>query len=144
MKYILTEEQVISSYPGNVLFVKYKLWDNSQAERELPYPGVSAWAIRKIDLKKYLNFFDYIKQYHPSMGGGSENIEVVNPSGKKVIALDYNKANAYVTGDSDEKPEEEKFDPKKHVLRFKIFWENPWNQRDKLYSPIKDYQVLLQ
>ena len=52
MKYILKENQITSSYPGNVLFVKYKLWDNSQTKRKLPFPGASAWAVRKVDLKK--------------------------------------------------------------------------------------------
>lgn len=144
MKYILTENQITSSHPGNVLFVKYKLWDNSQAQRKLPYPGISAWAIRKIDLKKLLNFFDDIKRLYPSMGGGSENIEIVNPSGKKVVALDYKKANKYVVGDSDEEPVEEKFDPQKHLVRFEETFQNPWNQRDKHYKPIIGYQVLLQ
>jgi hypothetical protein len=144
MKYIITEQQAISTGPGNVVFVKYKLWDNSNAKRELPYPGVSAWAVKKKDLSKYLKYFDFIKEVHPEMGGGSENIEIVNPSGKSIYALDYKKSDAYVIGLSDEKPELEKFDPSKHTLGFNLFYQNPWNQRDKYYSPILNYQVLLQ
>lgn len=144
MKYILTENQIKSSYPDNILFVKYKLWDNSQAKKKLPFPGISAWAIRKIDLNKFLRFFDDIKKLYPHMGGGSENIEIVNPSGKNIVALDYGVANKYVVGDSDEEPVEEKFDPKKHVVKFEIAYQNPWNKRDKHYKPKIEYQVLLQ
>jgi hypothetical protein len=144
MKYILRENQITSSYPGNVLFVKYKLWDNSQTKRKLPFPGASAWAVRKVDLKKLLNFFDDIKTLYPHMGGGSENIEILNPSGKNIVALDYGLANNYVLGDSDEEPAEEKFDPQKHTLKFDLAYQNPWNQRDKHYKPVIKYQVLLQ
>jgi hypothetical protein len=144
MKYILTENQITSSHPGNILFVKYKLWDNSQAKRKLPFPGVSAWAIKKVDLKKLLNFFDDIKKLYPNMGGGSENIEIVNPSGKNIVALDYKMANRYVLGDSNEEPVEEKFDALKHTVNFKLTYQNPWNQRDKHYNPVIGYQVLLQ
>ena len=144
MKYILKENQITSSYPGNVLFVKYKLWDNSQTKRKLSFPGASAWAVRKVDLKKLLNFFDDIKTLYPQMGGGSENIEILNPSGKNIVALDYGLANDYVVGDSDEEPVEEKFDPQKHTLKFDLAYQNPWNQRDKHYKPVIKYQVLLQ
>jgi hypothetical protein len=144
MKYILRENQITSSYPGNVLFVKYKLWDNSQTKRKLPFSGASAWAVRKVDLKKLLNFFDDIKTLYPQMGGGSENIEILNPSGKNIVALDYGLANDYVVGDSDEEPVEEKFDPQKHTLKFDLAYQNPWNQRDKHYKPVIKYQVLLQ
>jgi hypothetical protein len=144
MKYILRENQITSSYPSNVLFVKYKLWDNSQTKRKLPFPGASAWAVRKVDLKKLLNFFDDIKTLYPHMGGGSENIEILNPSGKNIVALDYGLANNYVLGDSDEEPVEEKFDPQKHTLKFDLAYQNPWNQRDKHYKPVIKYQVLLQ
>ena len=144
MKYILTEEQIISNYPDNILFVKYKLFDNSQTVRKLPYDGISAWAVRKIDLNKYKRLLDFIKQHHPELGGGSENIEIVNPSGKKIFALDYDKVDSYVLGDSDEIPELEKFEPNKHKLDFVVYYQNPWNQRDKIYRPVLKYQVLLQ
>jgi hypothetical protein len=144
MKYIITEEQIVNTYPDNILFVKYKLFDNSQTERKLPYDGISAWAIRKIDLNKYIKLFDYIKHQHPELGGGSENLEIVNPSGKKIFALDYEKTNNYVLGESDEIPELEPFNPKKHKLEFVLVYQNPWNQRDKMYNPNLKYQVLLQ
>ena len=143
MKYILTEQQV-DSLPGNVLFVRYKLWDNSKTVKKLPYSGTSAWAVKKKDLNKLIGFFDDIKLLYPHMGGGSENLEIINPAGKKVIALDYKKSNDYVMGDSNEKPEIEQFDPNKHTLKFKLSYQNPYNERDKGYTPIKEYQVLIQ
>jgi hypothetical protein len=144
MKYILSEEQILSSHPDNVLFVKYNLWDNSRAKRELPFPGVSAWAIRKVDLNKFLTFFDTIKELYPEKGGGSENIQIVNPSNKNIVALNYKTANNYVMGDSDEEPQIEKFDSKQHLIKFDIAYQNPWNKRDKVYKPIITHQILLQ
>jgi len=144
MKYILTEQQISSSYPDNILFVKYNLWNNSDAKRELPYPGSSAWAIRKVDLNKFLTFFDTIKELYPEKGGGSENIQIVNPSNKNIVALNYKAANNYVMGDSDEEPQIENFDPKQHLIKFEIMYQNPLNKRDKVYKPLVTHQVLLQ
>ena len=125
---------------SDVLFVKYTLWDNSQTIRELPFPGQSAWAIKKTDLFKYKDFLDNVKKHYPELGGGSENLKIVEPNGE-VIALNYADANNYVMGDSNTIPEPEPFNPEKHCVEFGS-WFDLFKDIDS-YKPKLKYQVLL-
>ena len=76
------------------------------------------------------------------MGGGSENLEIVNPSGKEIIALDYSVANPYVVGDSDVPPQAIKFNPRKHAMEFEFL--DRQDDGKIIYKPTKQkFQVLL-
>lgn len=132
---------LINESTSDILFVKYTLWDNSQTIRKLPFPGQSAWAIKKSDLFKYKDFLDNVKKHYPELGGGSENLKIVEPSGDEIIALNYPQANQYVMGDSNVIPEPEPFNPEIHCLEFRP-WMDIFKDIDS-YIPKPKYQVLL-
>jgi len=94
-----------------VIFVRTKNFDNTETLHELPYDGIQCWAIYETDLDKYIEELEI-------WGGKKRNVEIINPSGYDIFALDYPMAHKYVMGESNEVPEPIPFDKNKHTMKF--------------------------
>lgn len=96
---------------GNVIFVRTKNFDNSGTANKLPYEGIQCWAIYEEDLDKYIQELEI-------WGGKRKNVEILNPNGFTINALNYLEAHKYVMGETEEVPKLEPFDKNKHRLKF--------------------------
>jgi hypothetical protein len=86
----------------SVLFMKINNFDNSECVREpiLPKGAIHAWAVLENDYK--------------SMSLMYPNHELIESKGKEIYAIDFSEIDDYVTGESDEMPPLEEFDPLVH------------------------------
>jgi len=124
-----TNRDILREVKIMVKFLRTPQYNNSQAVRRLTPKWVKwAWAIRDEDVKGFLEDYDDVEW------------EEVDVNGKYVYAIDFQKADQYVTGVSDEIPELEPFDPEKHCLQKTFitefdefgltseyrYWQNPY------------------
>ena len=93
------------------LFVRTDKFDNRGTFRKLPYDGIQCWFINKKDLPKYIEELEL-------WGGNKKDIRIVEPTNKKIFAINYFDAHKYVMGESDKLPKLENFDEHKHRLKF--------------------------
>jgi len=128
----------------DIVFVRYNMYDTSSTKRNLPYEGRQCWAISKDDLPKYL-------QGMKLANTNLDEIEIIKPtSDQKISALDFNKADSYVLGLSDDLPKLEKFDIDKHTLKYYKVSDKEKIDQLKYYDivapdyyPINPYQIFL-
>jgi hypothetical protein len=105
---LLTED---TNDDNNIIFVRTTKFDNTGAVNKLPYDGIHCWAIRKKDFEKYINELEL-------WGGRRKDVEIINPNGYDIFALEYPKTHNYVMGQTDKIPKLEKFNKEKHILSF--------------------------
>ena len=96
---------------GKIIFVRTKNFDNSGTVNKLPYEGIQCWAIYEGDLDKYIEELEL-------WGGRKKNVEVINPNGFNIYALNYPEAHKYVMGETDNVPELEPFNETKHRMKY--------------------------
>lgn len=94
-----------------IIFVRTKNFDNTGTFNKLPYNGIQCWCIYEDDLGKYIEELEI-------WGGKRKNIEIINPSGYDVFALNYPMTHKYVMGETDEIPKLIPFNKKIHVMKF--------------------------
>jgi hypothetical protein len=94
-----------------IIFVRTKNFNNSGTVNKLPYEGIQCWAIYETDLDKYIEELEL-------WGGNKKNVEIINPIGFSIYALNYTEAHKYVMGEISNPPKLEKFDDVKHRLNF--------------------------
>jgi hypothetical protein len=95
----------------DIIFVRTKNFDNTGTFNKLPYNGIQCWAIYEKDLDKYIQELEL-------WGGKKKNVEIINPIGYDIFALDYPMAHKYVMGESDEIPKPIPFNKNKHTMKF--------------------------
>ena len=66
----------------NIIFVRTKNFDNTGTLNKLPYDGIQCWAIYENDLDKYIVELEL-------WGGKKKNVEIINPSGHDIFALNF-------------------------------------------------------
>ena len=95
----------------NIIFVRTKNFDNTGTLNKLPYDGIQSWCIYENDLSKYIEELEL-------WGGKKKNVEIINPSGYDIFALNYPMVHKYVMGETDEIPELIQFNKNIHVMRY--------------------------
>jgi len=95
----------------NIIFVRTKNFDNTGTLNKLPYDGIQCWVIYKNDLDKYIEELEL-------WGGKKKNVEIINPSGHDIFALNYPMVHKYVMGETDEIPELIPFNKNEHIMRY--------------------------
>lgn len=96
---------------NDVIFVRTKNFDNTGTLNKLPYDGIQCWAIYESDLEKYIEELEL-------WGGKRKNVEIINPTGYIIFAIDYPMTHKYVMGEIDKAPELIPFNPTKHVMKY--------------------------
>lgn len=100
-----------STNDDNIIFVRTKNFDNTGTLNKLPYDGIQCWAIYENDLDKYIVELEL-------WGGKKKNVEIINPSGHDIFALNYPMTHKYVMGETDEIPELIPFNKNEHIMRY--------------------------
>lgn len=95
----------------NIISVRTKNFDNTGTLNKLPYDGIQCWCIYENDLSKYIEELEL-------WGGKKKNVEIINPSGYDIFALNYPMVHKYVMGETDEIPELIQFNKNIHVMRY--------------------------
>ena len=129
-KNIFKEEN--SNENDKVIFLRNVNYSNKGNVRKLPYEGIHCWAVKEFDLDKFFEQAYY-------QGSDKKDFVEIKPEGKKIYALNFKVADDYVKGNSDLKPEIEKFNPNKHTLKFKkVSGKSMYSYHSDL-----DYQILM-
>ena len=94
-----------------VIFVRTKNFDNTGTLNKLPYDGIQCWCIYEDDLDKYIEELEL-------WGGKKKNVEIINPRGYDIFALNYPMTHKYVMGETDEIPKLIRFNKNTHVMKY--------------------------
>jgi hypothetical protein len=113
MRYLPLFENFLKENPSDnkIIFVRTRKFDNRGATNKLPYEGIQCWVIYENDYDKYIDELEL-------WGGRKRDVEIVNPDGYDVYALNYPQTHKYVMGETETIPKLEIFDKTKHVLKF--------------------------
>jgi len=107
MKYI----KLFEGFDSKIIFVRTRNFDNTGTKRKLPYDGVQCWCISENDLDNYIKELEL-------WGGNRNDIEIIDPIGYDIYALNYPKTHKYVMGEAGELPELEPFNQEKHRMKY--------------------------
>jgi hypothetical protein len=107
MRYI----KLFEEFNERIIFIRTKNFDNTGTIRKLPYDGIQCWCISEDDLDKYIEELEL-------WGGNRNNVEIINPTGYDIYAINYPETHKYVMGEIDKLPELEMFDEKKHRMKY--------------------------
>lgn len=98
-------------FDNKIIFVRTKNFNNTGTINKLPYDGIQCWAIYKNDLDKYINELEF-------WGGNRKDIEIINPTGYNIFAINYPKAHKYVMGETNEVPELIPYNKTEHTMQY--------------------------
>lgn len=108
---IFNNKKLNEGFFDDIIFVRTKNFNNIGTVNKLPYEGIHCWAIYKNDLDKYIEELEL-------WGGNKKSIEIINPTGYEIFALNYPMVHKYVMGETDEVPKLIPFDKKIHTMKF--------------------------